>query len=323
MLIRVYVDDSAKPVAELAGSSGRVKLDTTSIPDGTHRLRLETVEDDRVTGRREIPFTVRNGPGIAVAGLSAARRGARQPRASRSTPPARASTPISTCARSNCIAACRSGPACSRSRSSRSARSTSRSTPLRSAPRGRRRLAISGDNASLARAAAGSPVRRRPDAGQSRRRRVPAGAADFDPGKADTARGAATYAAKCAGCHGATVRRPHRAVRDARRAGRFPAPRRPARRLPLPPALELRQWLARQHGDAAARRRPHRGRLDRHRRASRDISRRASHRRRPSPPTSPTSAVPSPPPAGPSAASARACAAMGRTASASHPISPR
>src|SRR5580700_6219433 len=70
MIIRVYVDGDTRPVAELAGSSGRLKLDTASIPDGPHRLRIETVEGDRVTGHREIPFTVRNGPGIAVAGLS-------------------------------------------------------------------------------------------------------------------------------------------------------------------------------------------------------------------------------------------------------------
>ena len=53
MLIRVYVDDSIKPVAEFPGSSGRVKLDTTCFPDGTHRLRFETVEGDRVTGLRK------------------------------------------------------------------------------------------------------------------------------------------------------------------------------------------------------------------------------------------------------------------------------
>jgi cytochrome c553 len=70
MIIRIYVDGETTPVAELAGSSGRIKLDTTSIPDGDHRLRIQTVETDRVTGQREIPFTVRNGPGIAVAGLS-------------------------------------------------------------------------------------------------------------------------------------------------------------------------------------------------------------------------------------------------------------
>jgi cytochrome c553 len=70
MIIQIYVDSDTTPVAELAGSSGRLKLDTASIPDGSHLLRIETVEGDRVTGHREIPFTVRNGPGIAVAGLS-------------------------------------------------------------------------------------------------------------------------------------------------------------------------------------------------------------------------------------------------------------
>jgi hypothetical protein len=70
MIIRIYVDGDTRPVAELAGSSGRLKFDTASIPDGPHRLRIETVEGDRVTGHREIPFSVRNGPGIAVAGLS-------------------------------------------------------------------------------------------------------------------------------------------------------------------------------------------------------------------------------------------------------------
>jgi cytochrome c553 len=70
MIIRIYVDGDTTPVAELPGSSGRLKLDTTSIPDGPHRLRIETLDGDRVTGKREIPFTVRNGPGIAVAGLA-------------------------------------------------------------------------------------------------------------------------------------------------------------------------------------------------------------------------------------------------------------
>ncbi len=70
MIIRIYVDSDTTPIAELAGSSGRIKLDTTAIPDGDHRLRIETVDGDRITGRREISFTVRNGPGIAVAGLS-------------------------------------------------------------------------------------------------------------------------------------------------------------------------------------------------------------------------------------------------------------
>lgn len=68
--IRVYLDGADKPLAELEGSAGDFALDTTTLPDGPHRLRFETVRGGRVTGYREMAFTVRNGPGIAVAGLS-------------------------------------------------------------------------------------------------------------------------------------------------------------------------------------------------------------------------------------------------------------
>ena len=147
---------------------------------------------------------------------------------------------------------------------------------------------------------------------------------DFDAGKADTARGAATYAAKCAGCHGAAGRGPHRAVGDARRAGHLSAPRRPARGLSLPPALELRPWLARRaprcRRSPTASPRPtgptspciwsisprRLSAAARHRQRRRRT--RPLHRHRS---------------AGPIAASARAGAAMGRTASASRPIFPR
>lgn len=69
MPIRLYLDDAKTPFQEI-GNSEKFTLDTTGIPDGPHRLRIETVEDGRVTGRREMSFTVRNGPGIAVAGIS-------------------------------------------------------------------------------------------------------------------------------------------------------------------------------------------------------------------------------------------------------------
>ena len=201
MLIRVYVDDSAKPVAELAGSSGRVKLDTTSIPDGTHKLRLETVEGDRVTGRREIPFTVRNGPGIAVAGLS--------PRDE-----VRGSLALALDATSAGIDADLDV------RSLELHRGLPFWTGMLSVaiialgalylavdPFAFRawkaeELAISGDNASFARRPPDQPSAVDP---------LQVSLADgaflpvlpFDPGKADAARGAATYVAKCAGCHGA------------------------------------------------------------------------------------------------------------------------
>lgn len=68
--IRVYLDDVTTPFQELANGE-KFNFDTTEVPDGRHTLRLETVEDGRVTGVREVPFVVRNGPGIAVAGIRA------------------------------------------------------------------------------------------------------------------------------------------------------------------------------------------------------------------------------------------------------------
>ena len=67
--ILVYLDGAGTPLAVLDGSAGEFSLDTTGIPDGLHRLRFVTMTGDRVTGEREMAFTVRNGPGIAVAGL--------------------------------------------------------------------------------------------------------------------------------------------------------------------------------------------------------------------------------------------------------------
>ena len=70
MRIKVYLDNGAAPIAELADATQRFEIDTTKLADGVHKLRLEAIEDGRVTGVREIPFNVRNGPGISVAGLT-------------------------------------------------------------------------------------------------------------------------------------------------------------------------------------------------------------------------------------------------------------
>jgi cytochrome c553 len=201
MLIRVYVDDNTRPVAELAGSSGRLKLDTTSIPDGAHRLRFETVEGDRVTGRREIPFTVRNGPGIAVAGLS--------PRDE-----VRGTLGLAVDATSAGIDAHLDVPSLELHRGLpfwtgmlSVAIIALGALYLAIDPWAFRawkaeELAVAGDNATLARRPPDQPA-----AADSMQVNLADGAflpvLAFDPGKADTARGAATYAAKCAGCHGA------------------------------------------------------------------------------------------------------------------------
>ena len=201
MIIRVYVDGDATPVAVLPGSSGRLELDTTAIPDGVHRLRIETVEADRVTGQREIPFSVRNGPGIAVAGLSerdevrgklglavdatvAGIDGALDVRSLE----LHRGLPFWTGAL--CVLVIILG-----------------ALYLAVDPfafRGYRaeELAIRGEAATpLARIATDQPAKIDPmQVSLAEGSYLPI--LDFDAGKADTARGAATYRAKCAGCHG-------------------------------------------------------------------------------------------------------------------------
>jgi cytochrome c553 len=201
MIIRIYVDGGTTPVVELAGSSGRIKLDTTSIPDGDHRLRIETVEADRVTGQREIPFTVRNGPGIAVAGLSdrdevrgklglvvdATAAGIDGELDVHSLEVHRG-LPFWTGALAVLIIALGALYLAVDPFAFRAYRAEE--------------LAIRGDaGVPLARIATDQPAKLDPvQVSLTEGSYLPI--LDFDAGKADTARGAATYAAKCAGCHG-------------------------------------------------------------------------------------------------------------------------
>lgn len=71
--VRVYVDDADQPIATYRPPA-RVHLDTRTIPDGDHVLRLEAVDTVGNVGIRRIPFTVANGPGITVTGLRAGSR---------------------------------------------------------------------------------------------------------------------------------------------------------------------------------------------------------------------------------------------------------
>jgi cytochrome c553 len=201
MTIRIYVDGGATPVAELAGSSGRIKLDTTSIPDGDHRLRIETVTGDRITGQREIPFTVRNGPGIAVAGLSdrdevrgkfglvvdATAAGIDGELDVRSLELHRG-LPFWTGALAVLIIILGALYLAVDPFAFRAYRAEE--------------LAIRGEaGAPLARIATDQPAKVDPmQVSLAEGSYLPI--LDFDAGTADTARGAATYGAKCAGCHG-------------------------------------------------------------------------------------------------------------------------
>jgi len=69
MRIELFVDDEPEPRATL-DAPAQFELDTSRLPDGPHILRIRASEEGETPGVHAIPFTVRNGPGIAVFGLS-------------------------------------------------------------------------------------------------------------------------------------------------------------------------------------------------------------------------------------------------------------
>ena len=69
MRIHVFLDDEQETRA-IVDPPATFELDTTQLSDGRHRLRVQAVDDDGTVGVEEIPFIVRNGPGIDVVGLS-------------------------------------------------------------------------------------------------------------------------------------------------------------------------------------------------------------------------------------------------------------
>ena len=69
MRIEVFIDDEAAPRYRFTPPA-TLELDTAGLVDGPHRLRVHAIEDSGPVGVEEIPFTVRNGPGIAVVGLA-------------------------------------------------------------------------------------------------------------------------------------------------------------------------------------------------------------------------------------------------------------
>src|SRR5439155_20423061 len=69
MRIEIFLDDESVPRQTLRPPT-TLELDTEGLTDGPHRLRVHAIGDSGTVGVEEIPFTVRNGPGIAVVGLS-------------------------------------------------------------------------------------------------------------------------------------------------------------------------------------------------------------------------------------------------------------
>lgn len=66
--IILFLDNETQPIAEL-NTPIKFELDTRKIPDGEHKLRIVSKSHTGKEGIKEIPFTVRNGPAIAIEGL--------------------------------------------------------------------------------------------------------------------------------------------------------------------------------------------------------------------------------------------------------------
>lgn len=64
----VFIDDATNPIGQFDAPI-RFELDTRKLVDGNHTLKVVGRDPSGKEGIRIIPFTVRNGPAIAVEGL--------------------------------------------------------------------------------------------------------------------------------------------------------------------------------------------------------------------------------------------------------------
>lgn len=64
----IFVDDNKNPIGEF-DAPVNFDLDTRKLEDGKHHLKIISKDPTGKEGIRLIPFTVRNGPAIAIEGL--------------------------------------------------------------------------------------------------------------------------------------------------------------------------------------------------------------------------------------------------------------
>jgi len=64
----LFIDDATTPIGEFE-SPVHFELDTHKLVDGEHALRIVSKDPTGKEGIRTIPFTVRNGPDIAIEGI--------------------------------------------------------------------------------------------------------------------------------------------------------------------------------------------------------------------------------------------------------------
>jgi len=67
--VALFIDDELQPIAELVAPV-QFELDTRKLTDGEHILKLVSKSPTGREGIKKIKFVVRNGPAIAVEGLS-------------------------------------------------------------------------------------------------------------------------------------------------------------------------------------------------------------------------------------------------------------
>lgn len=65
----IFIDDEPKPIGEYLAPI-RFELDTRKLIDGEHILKIVSKDPLGKEGIRTIPFTVRNGPAVAIEGIT-------------------------------------------------------------------------------------------------------------------------------------------------------------------------------------------------------------------------------------------------------------
>lgn len=67
--ITIFIDNDKRPIANFE-TPVSFELDTRKLTDGKHILTIVSKDSGGREGVKKIPFTVRNGPAIAIEGLS-------------------------------------------------------------------------------------------------------------------------------------------------------------------------------------------------------------------------------------------------------------
>lgn len=67
--VMIFIDEDTKPYGEFSVPIN-FELDTRKLVDGSHTLKIVSKDPNGKEGIRKIPFTVRNGPAIAIEGIS-------------------------------------------------------------------------------------------------------------------------------------------------------------------------------------------------------------------------------------------------------------